>query len=46
MNGLLKAIANQSKGGQVLITKLRRNMKNRLLKLNDRLLLRKRSMIE
>jgi IS5 family transposase len=32
--------------GVQLITQLRRNMKNRLLKLNDRLLLRKRSMIE
>jgi hypothetical protein len=32
--------------GVQFITKLRRNMKNRLLKLNDRLRLRKRSMIE
>jgi hypothetical protein len=32
--------------GVQLITKLRRNMKNRLISLSDRLLLRKRSIIE
>lgn len=32
--------------GVQLLTKLRRNMKNRLMPLNDRLLLRKRSIIE
>jgi transposase len=32
--------------GVQLITKLRRNMKNRLMRLSDRLLLRKRSIIE
>ncbi|NJL56463.1 IS982 family transposase [bacterium] len=41
---LAKQLLQQT--GVQLITKLRRNMKNRLLKLNDRLLLRKRSIIE